>query len=72
MGSDTTRRDGVQRGESADVNRKGAELVRPAVLDLKQEADLNVEPFSFKPRQSFSSRVSLTRRAWRTSISWVV
>ena len=49
--SDTTRHDSGQRDENADVNRKGAELTRTAVLDLKQEADLNVEPFSFKPLQ---------------------
>jgi Ca2+-transporting ATPase len=51
MGSDTTRNDSVQRGDNADVKRKGAELARPALLDLKQEADLNVEPFAFKPLQ---------------------
>ena len=45
IGSDTTRND------NADVKRKGAELARPAVLDLKEEADLNVEPFAFKPLQ---------------------
>ena len=49
--SDTTRHDSAQRGDNADVNRKGTELARPAVLDLKQEADLNVEPFTFKPLQ---------------------
>jgi Ca2+-transporting ATPase len=27
------------------------ELARPAVLDLKQEAELNVEPFTFNPLQ---------------------
>ncbi len=48
-GSDTTRSDG-QRGDT-DVKRKGAELARPAVLDLKQEADLDVHPFAFKPLQ---------------------
>lgn len=51
MGSDTTRHDNAQRGDNSDVNRKGTELARPAVLDLKQEADLNVEPFGFKPLQ---------------------
>jgi len=51
MGSDTTRNDSVQKGDNADVKRKGAELARPALLDLKQEADLNVEPFAFKPLQ---------------------
>ena len=44
MGSAITR-------DSADVNRVRAELAYPAVLDLKQEADLNVEPFPFKPLQ---------------------
>ncbi|KAN0138924.1 calcium-translocating P-type ATPase [Lactarius tabidus] len=51
MGSNTTQHDSVQRGDNADVNRKGDELVRPAVLVLKQEADLNLKPFSFKPLQ---------------------
>jgi Ca2+-transporting ATPase len=51
MGSNTTQRDSVRRGDNADVNRKGDELARPAVLVLKQEADLNLEPFSFKPLQ---------------------
>ena len=45
------RHNGVQRGDNADVNRKGTELARPAVLDLKQEAELNVETFTFKPLQ---------------------
>jgi hypothetical protein len=54
MGSDTTRNDNVQRGDNSDVKRKGAKLARPAVLDLKQEADLNVEPFAFKPLQLVS------------------
>ena len=49
-GSDTTRNDG-QKGDNADVKRKGAELARPVVLDLKQEADLDVHPFAFKPLQ---------------------
>ena len=49
-GSDTTRNDG-QKGDNADVKRKGAELARPVVLDLKQEADLDVRPFTFKPLQ---------------------
>ena len=44
MGSDITR-------DNADVNRERSELAPPAILDLKQEADLNVEPFSFKPLQ---------------------
>jgi Ca2+-transporting ATPase len=44
-GSDTTRND------NADGKRKGAELARPVVLDLKQEADLDVHPFGFKPLQ---------------------
>ena len=51
VGSDTTRKDGGQEGDNADVNRKGPQLTPPAVLDLKQEADLNVEPFAFKPLQ---------------------
>jgi Ca2+-transporting ATPase len=49
-GSDTTRND-RQRGDNADSKRKGAELARPALLDLKQEADLDVHPFAFKPLQ---------------------
>ena len=49
-GSDTTRNDG-QKGDNADTKRKGAELARPAMLDLKQEADLDVHPFAFKPLQ---------------------
>lgn len=48
--SETTRNDG-QKGDNADVKRKGAELARPALLDLKQEADLDVRPFAFKPLQ---------------------
>ena len=48
--SESTRNDG-QKGDNADVKRKGAELARPAVLDLKQEADLDVRPFAFKPLQ---------------------
>jgi P-type Ca2+ transporter type 2C len=48
-GSDTTRNDG-QKGDNADGKRK-AELARPALLDLKQEADLDVHPFAFKPLQ---------------------
>jgi hypothetical protein len=51
MGSDTTRNDNVQRGDNSGIKRKEAELARPAVLDLKQEADLNIEPFAFKPLQ---------------------
>ena len=50
VGSDTTRNDG-QKGDNADGKRKGAELARPAMLDLKQEADLDVHPFTFKPLQ---------------------
>ena len=48
--SETTRNEG-QRGDSTDVKRNGAQLARPAVLDLKQEADLDVQPFGFKPLQ---------------------
>jgi P-type Ca2+ transporter type 2C len=51
VGSDITRKDGGQSGDNADVKRKGPQLVRPACLDLKQEAHLNVEPFAFKPLQ---------------------
>ncbi|KAI9463227.1 calcium-translocating P-type ATPase [Lactarius psammicola] len=54
-GSDISRPSTVQRvrhsspspsgdtdaGDNTDVKRKGAELARPALLDLKQEADLN-------------------------------
>ena len=49
-GSDITRHDG-QKGDNSDVKRKETQLARPAVLDLKQEADLDVHPFSFKPLQ---------------------
>jgi Ca2+-transporting ATPase len=52
--SDTSRHnsvDSVQSGDNADIDRKRVELARPAVLDLKQEVDLNVEPFSFEPLQ---------------------
>ena len=49
-GSETTRNDG-QKGDKADTRRKGAELARPALLDLKQEADLDVHPFAFTPLQ---------------------
>jgi P-type Ca2+ transporter type 2C len=49
-GSDMTQNDG-QKGDNTDVKRKGTELARPAVLDLKQEADLDVYPFTFKPLQ---------------------
>jgi Ca2+-transporting ATPase len=49
-GSDTTHNDG-QKGDNSDAKRKGAELARPAMLDLKQEADLDVHPFAFKPLQ---------------------
>jgi hypothetical protein len=42
------RNDG-QEGDSADAKRKGGKLVRPVMLDLKQEADLDVHPFAFKP-----------------------
>ena len=44
-GSNMTQSDG-QRKDS-----KGAELARPVMLDLKQEADLDVHPFLFKPLQ---------------------
>ena len=50
IGSDTTHNDG-QKGDNADSKGKGAELARPAMLDLKQEADLDVRPFAFKPLQ---------------------
>ena len=46
-GSDIMRHDG-QRGDNADVKRKETQLARSAVLDLKQEADLNVHPSAFK------------------------
>jgi Ca2+-transporting ATPase len=49
-GSDTTRSE-TQKGDNADVNRKGAQLARPPLLDLKQEASLDVHPFAFKPLQ---------------------
>jgi Ca2+-transporting ATPase len=38
------------RGRSPSSSRE-AELARPATLDLKQEADLDVHPFAFKPLQ---------------------
>jgi hypothetical protein len=42
----------MDRGETnADAERKGAGIAHPAVLDLKQEADLDVHPFAFKPLQ---------------------
>jgi Ca2+-transporting ATPase len=44
-------RDDGQRGDNLDVKRKGPELARPVELDLKQEADLDVHPFAFKPLQ---------------------
>jgi P-type Ca2+ transporter type 2C len=46
--SDTTRNDG-SKGDNADVNRNGPQLARPALLDLRQEADSDVRPFAFKP-----------------------
>ena len=48
--SETTRNDG-QKGDNSDTQRKRRELARPAVLDLKQEADIDVHPFAFKPLQ---------------------
>ncbi len=48
--SDTTHNDG-QKGYNADTKHKGAELARPAMLDLKQEVDLDVRPFEVKPLQ---------------------
>ena len=48
--SESTQNDG-QRGDYADVKHKGAELVCHTVLDLKQEADLDVHPVAFKPLQ---------------------
>jgi len=45
-------REMMDRVESpGDNERKGAELVRHTILDLKQEADLDVHPFAFKPLQ---------------------
>ena len=40
--SDTDR----QRGDNADTKRKGAELAHPAMSDLKQEGDLDLNHFS--------------------------
>ena len=57
-GPETTRHDG-QKGDDADFKRKEAQLARPAVLDLKQEADLDVRPFA---SNHSSSRVLWTRR----------
>ena len=48
--SETTRNDG-QKGDNTNVKRKSRKLARPAVLDLEQEADMNVHPFTFKPLQ---------------------
>ena len=46
-GSDTTRSDGQRR----DSKRKGAELARPVMLDLKQKPIWMFIHFSFKPLQ---------------------
>jgi hypothetical protein len=43
-------RNGGQKGDNANGKRK-AKLARPAMLNLKQEADLDVHPFAFKPLQ---------------------
>ena len=48
--SETTRNDG-QKGDNSDIQCKRRELARPVVLDLKQEADMDVHPFAFKPLQ---------------------
>ena len=47
MGLDTTQSDGQRR----DSKHEGAELAHPVMLDLKQEADPDIHPFSFKPLQ---------------------
>jgi len=49
-GSDETQDNG-QKGDNADVKRNRAQLIRPAVLDLNQEPDLDVHPFAFNPLQ---------------------
>ena len=49
--SDTARHNSGQRDDNANINRKGAELACSVVLNLKPEANLNVEPFSFQPLQ---------------------
>jgi Ca2+-transporting ATPase len=49
-GSDATQNDG-QKGDNAEVKRRGAQFLRPAVLDLNQESDPDVRPFSFNSRQ---------------------
>ena len=49
-GSETALSDS-HRGDNADVKRKGTQLARPVVLDLKQEAGLDARPFAFKPLQ---------------------
>lgn len=49
-GSDATQNNG-QKGDNADVMRKGAQFLRPAVLDLNQEPDLDIRPFTFNPLQ---------------------
>ena len=49
-GSDMTQNDGP-KGDNSDLKCKRRELARPAVLDLKQEAHMDVHPFAFKPLQ---------------------
>ena len=49
-GPDTTRNDG-QKGGNPDAERKAARFAPPAMLDLKQDADLDVHPFAFNPLQ---------------------
>ena len=45
IGSVTIQHDG-QKGNNADIKRKGAQLTCPALPDPKQEADLYVHPFA--------------------------
>jgi len=49
-GSDATQNNG-QKGDNADLKRKGAQFLLPAVLDLNQEPDVDVSPFAYNPRQ---------------------
>ncbi|KAF8267736.1 hypothetical protein EI94DRAFT_1801308 [Lactarius quietus] len=51
MGYDMTPNFIAPEGDHADVKPSGTETVRTTVLEIKQEVDLNVEPFAFKPLQ---------------------
>ena len=45
IGSVTMQHD-RQKGNNADIKRRGAQLTCPALPDPKQEADLYVHPFA--------------------------